>query len=237
MKVGRLTCSFDRGLVRNQARDVGLNTQPTETPSGGPVCGLGTHYRSVEARENAKRWETEERRVRIEFARRFMASPIPGLFVLPERDAGDKLLRSLDVDPNVKIRCVPYDLDPGTDLPTAEVEEWASRIRNQLEAAPLGRGKEAGKQGLEVLDNLAACPVLSKETAQVIRDLVNQARLGQVDRIDFKRRISEINLGVVVGEQEIVVPPRKVNVEIPEEIPAETAPASETNSSLAETSV
>lgn len=206
MIVGRLTISYDRGVARNAASDVNLDAEPTTTPDGGIVRGLGTHYRSQEARDNAMAWSAAERKVRLEFSRSFMSSPLPGVYVLPDRDAGRLLLQSLEIPLAVQARVSVYDLSPDGDLPPAEVAEWVERIRRQLDDLPLGRGKETSAAGLKAMESLIACPVLSEDTRNALSGLIAETRLASVERVEFKRRLADIPLTVSIAP---VIAPRR----------------------------
>ena len=83
------------------------------------------------------------------------------------------------------------------------------RLRNQLGKVPLGRGKSATAEGLDVLDKLAACPVLAEETAKGLRELIAATRLDRVDRVEFKRRLAEMPLDVAIGPHRPPSQPRR----------------------------
>ncbi|KKK89076.1 hypothetical protein LCGC14_2736740 [marine sediment metagenome] len=95
MIVARLHISYDRGTARNNAPDLGLDSVPEKTSDGtGLVRGLGSHYRSEEARTEAKRLAKEEARVRTEFRRSFMAA------AMAARKAGAESARLSGLAPN-----------------------------------------------------------------------------------------------------------------------------------------
>ena len=213
MIVGRLCISYDRGLKRNKAEDVGLTVAPEKTTDGGVVRGLGTHFKSEEDMERVKECEKVEYQIRKSVKERFLTSPLPGLFVLPSRNAGATLLNQLSWELQEEIRrlqieCrfVVYTLSTTDDVPSAEIREWEDRIKKQLKVAPLGRAKEAKAEGLQILRRLANCPILSTETRENLISMIEDARLGVTDRIEFKRQIEEVEITVDVGS---VVEPRR----------------------------
>lgn len=220
MIVGRFGVKYDRGKEKNEAEDLGLDTEPAETPDGGLVCGLGTHYRDAETVEAVKRCVSEERRIRVAIKRTFVASPIPGVYVLPTRYAGQQLLDSLNVSSEVQARCAVYDLTPGAQLPDEEIAEWCKRIRMQLDKAPLGNKKEIDAKGFEVLEKLIACPVLKDSTAQELSQLIAAAKCNSVSKVDFKRRLAEVKIDVEIGP---VAAPRRVAAAAPIEVPQANA--------------
>lgn len=194
MIVGRLHVSFDRGVRRNSAPDLGLEEAPTTTEDGGLVRGLGSHFRSEEARDNAKRLGKEEARIREAFRRTFVASPIPGIYVLPERGAGRQALVELNVDPAVAAGVTEYELALTEAMPPVEIMEWADRVQRQLADVPLGKSKAAGSEGLVTLATLAKCPVLDDETREEILSLIADAKLEAITRVELKREIEFLDV-------------------------------------------
>ncbi len=208
MIIGRLCISFDRGVGKNIPPDIGLERAPTYTQNGGIVRGLGTHYRSEAARELAKERSNEEARVRAAFRRDFVASPIPGTYILPSKGAGQRLLYDLGVREDLDVRVAEYVLEPTEELPPAEVMEWAGRVEQQLQSIPFGRGKEVGADGLRILERLAACPALGKETAVRLRGLINATKLEAIDRVELRRRLADFTVEV----EAVPVAPRRAPV-------------------------
>jgi len=236
MIVAKLTVGFDRGAVRNTKEDIvriddaapnnvtgNIVSEGGRTADGGIIRGLGTHYVSEEARATAERCEAEERRIRSAFNRTFVAAPIPGVYLLPDRHSGATLLASLAPSSEVAVRCAVYDLSPHGTLPPAEIAEWTERVKKQLAAVPLGRAENAAAEGLDILDRLAACPVLAEETRLKLRELIAGARIEKIQRVDFKRRLGEIKLDVVViGAPQAA--PRRGRVAKPAATPSSTQP-------------
>ena len=219
MIVGRLCITYPRGLKRNKADDVGLDYQPTTTKDGGVVRGLGTHFESEEDMARVKECEKFEYQIRSTVKENFLPSPIPGMFILPDPDAGERVINSVlraigwEIQSlEMSVRMVTYDLGIIEALPSAEVDDWRTRIKRQLELAPLGRAKSAKATGLDILDNLADCPILAQDTRDKIKSLIAEARIDQIDRLEFKRAIAELSVDVDVGP---VAEPRRVEVSPP----------------------
>jgi len=196
--VGRLHVSFDRGTRGNKASDLGLETRPTRTEAGGLVRGLGTHYRSEEARAAATVFAKEEARIRNEFRMSFVSSPLLGVYILPERGAGRALLETLNVDPAVGACVSEYELGVSESLPPVEIAEWAARVKRQITDVPLGKAKYAdeGSEGLVTLEKLAECPVLDDETSEALLRLIAAAKLRSISRVELKRAIADIDVQV-----------------------------------------
>lgn len=208
MIVARISMSFDRGVERNRPEDVGLPVEPAETPTGGKICGLGTHFTSQEAEAFAKVCQIEEGRVNRLISREFVRSPIPGLYVLPDRNAGRRFLEKIEPLAAVNARCVVYDLTPGESLPQAELDEWKKRIQAQFTTAPLGRGQGAAQEGLEIIERLAACPLLDRTTRDKVLSLVAQAKIEQIDRVEFRRQIAELDVQIDTSQTGSISPAR-----------------------------
>ena len=194
MIVGRLHVSFDRGVKTNRAPDLGLEERPVETQDGGLVRGLGTHFRDEAARDLAKRLGKEEARIREAFRRRFLASPIPGIYVFDREGAGKALLDSLNVEPEVSAAVAEYELSLSNELPPVEIIEWANRVKRQLLDVPLGKASDQGAEGLATLKGLAECPVLDDETRQELVRLIAITKLGAISRVELKREIEFVEI-------------------------------------------
>lgn len=206
MIVGRLHVSFDRGTKTNKATDLGLQAAPAKTEDGGLVRGLGTHFRDQEAYDNAKRLSREEVRIRDAFRRRFLASSIPGIYVIPQRGAGRELLDGLKIPPEIQAHVSEYELALTDELPPVEVKEWADRVKRQITDVPLGKKKTPEVEGLSTLTTLAECPVLDEDTREEIMSLIADAKLEAITRVELKRELA--NLDVKLSGQSIK--PRRV---------------------------
>ena len=200
MIVARLHISYDRGTARNNAPDLGLDSVPEKTSDGtGLVRGLGSHYRSEEARNEATRFAKEEARIRTEFRRSFMAAPMDGYYILPEADAGRELLASLDVDPGVTVGCSEWVIETsGEERPPEELIEWGDKVKRQIADVPLGRSKVPDAGGLKLLERLASCPVLDDSTRDEIMSLIKDAKIEAITRVELKRelKILDVKVGI-----------------------------------------
>ena len=214
MIVGRLHVSFDRGTKTNQAPDLGLDERPVETADGGLVRGLGTHFRDEGARDTAKRLGKEEGRVREAFRRRFLSSPIPGIYILPESGAGNALLGSLGIDPGVSALVAEYELSLSNEMPPIVIMEWADRVKRQLLDVPLGKASDQGAEGLATLKGLADCPALDESTRDELKKLIAITKLGAISRVELKREIEfvEIKLAAPLTPRRAVKVAEKLDV-------------------------
>ena len=219
MIVGRLHVSFDRGTKTNRANDLGLEARPSRTEDGGLVRGLGTHFRDEQAYENAKAMSREEVRIRDAFRRRFLSSPIPGIYVITEKGAGQELLDSLEIPTAIAAHVSEYELALTDDLPPIEILEWVDRVKRQILDVQLGKKEEPAAEGLKTLAGLAGCPVLDKETREYLLGLIADAKLKAITRIEVKRCLEFMDVKLA-GQ----VTPRRVQVGAPVEVEGNTSP-------------
>jgi hypothetical protein len=195
--IGHLSISYDRGIARNKPKDVGLSDMPKETDDGGIVRGLGSHWRSEAERDVVKERNGEEQRIRNAFSRAFVRAPFEGTFVQGAKGEGQRFLARLDppVRSDVEVRVAEYVIGVVSQAPQ-DVREWSNRVTRQLKAVPLGRAKQVADDALEILDRLAACPVIDESSRNALRGLIEDARLNLVDRVDFKRRLAKVQVEV-----------------------------------------
>ena len=204
MIVGKLSISFDRGVKQNSKEDLALAEEIRKTTDGGVVRGYGTHFRSEEAKEFADKCTKEEKRLRKTFAQHFAKAPIPGLFVTPDKAAARRLLNELSVDPDVSATLQFFDMGPNEPMTPIEIQDWAKKIEGQIKEAPVGRESEVAKEGLDTIERLASCPLLNSKTAENLRELVRMARITQITRVEFRRKLSAIP--VSIGDEPAVAP-------------------------------
>ena len=62
-------------------------------------------------------------------------------------------------------------------------------------------------EGIDALEELSKCPVLAPATREAIGTLIAQAKVGQINRIDFKRSIELLDVSM---DQGTLVPRRPV---------------------------
>ncbi len=196
MIVGRLSVSFDRGVSTNKAPDLGLEQAPDRTEDGKLVRGLGTHYRSDEAKATAKELAKQEGQIREAFRRAFLSSSIPGFYVLPESGAGRELLSKLTFDARINAHVSEYQIALNDRLPPVEITEWASRVKRQLTDVPLGKSTDPAAEGLVTLESLAMCPALDDETSETLLGLIADAKLQAITRVELRREIKAMKVGV-----------------------------------------
>lgn len=215
MIVAKISISYDRGIARNHAGDlVGANgngeapAQPApailgrgeKTADGKVIRGIGSHFKSETVAERVRICDAVAKSIYQSFRERFVASPVDGLYVLPERGAGKAFIQSLaalvDNVGLVNARVQEYDLTTDDDLESREVLAWSRKIQNQLAGVQLGRKKEIDENGLDALLALSKCPVLQEGTAKKIRNAVAAVRAQKIDRIELKRRIDNLTVEI-----------------------------------------
>lgn len=200
MIVARLSISYDRGTRRNSASDLGIDSK-TKTEKGGLIRGLGSHFRSEEAKKLANECSKEEQRIRKAFEGAFMASPLPGIFMVNKSGDARALLATLTIRPDMDARVTEFDLSPREALPEADLSAWAERVDKQLKRVSLGKKKAASDEGLAKLEELSACPILADDTRESIRALLAEAKLQTMARVDIKRKLADIDVRIQVGDQ------------------------------------
>lgn len=205
--IGHLSISYDRGITRNKPEDLGLDVQPDESPDGGVIRGLGSKWRSEDARMQTKRFGDEERRIVLAARQTFVRAPFKGTYVLPEKGAGKRWLAQLDPPPmaGVQVSLSEYVLGVVSQTP-AEVREWSERVTNQLRRIPLGREKTVSAEAITVLSRLADCPVISDESRSALLALIADAKLDKVERVEFKRKLAKLPISIATSES---VTPRR----------------------------
>jgi hypothetical protein len=198
MIICRLCISFDRGTARNKRDDLGSTVvKGSVTVDGKVIRGLGSHFRSEEARQLNKERCAEEQRIRNAFRRTFVSAPIPGHYILPESGAGKRFLASLEPRQDIEARVAQYDLQvSGEDMPPGEIRDWANRVQEQIVKMPTGRGKVVNADKLEALNVLASAPILAEESREALKALIKGARLQTIDRLTFKRQIEDIKIDI-----------------------------------------
>ena len=227
MIIARLCISFDRGMACNRPSDLKAEAYRGKVTDDGKVIrGLGTHFRSVEAREKARELSAKEQNIRNAFKRRFVAAPIPGCVILPESGAGKALLAKLDIPEEMRVGISEFKLDvAGDGLGSYEVREWADRIKSQLEVAPLGRGrgKYVKDENLDMLDGIADCPALAPETRAKLKELISGARLKQIEKSEVRRALENLEIEI---DPTMIQPDRSIDTISIDSVEVETGEVS-----------
>lgn len=226
MRIAKLTISYDRGLERNDEKDLfysaslgedvaktAINAKGATTADGKIIRGLGTHFKSQRDQELVKKRDQIASQIRQAFRERFVATSIDGVYVLTESGAGKDFVSELPGmllnemhENDVKLRVQEFDLVT-EDLDAGELRAWSERIKNQLASVQLGRKKELDEDGLNALVTLSQAPIISAATGRRIRELVEALRERKIDRIEIKRQIAQMDVEI---EEGAVLAPRRL---------------------------
>ncbi len=208
MLIAKLTISYDRGVSLNKPDDLVAENDGTKasaalvagrghkTADGKVLRGLGSHFRSEAEAELVKQRDFAAREIYNAFRKTFLASPVEGLYFVPNKGEAKAFIAKLDVRSDMRVRVSEFELTAPSDLEQAEMAEWGKRIKNQLSSISLGRSKEADAAGLDALVSLASCPMLQKATGDRIRELVSMVRDGRLERVEIKRHLEKLNVSV-----------------------------------------
>ena len=215
MLIAKLTISYDRGVEYNRpkdlldglkkAEDVEVKQRGETTKDGKIIRGIGTHFKSKEALELYKLRGREASRIRGEFRKRFLMSPLDGVYIIPSPGIGRRFIHDLKYRNDMSVTVTEFNLESTTSLDDAQLSEWAARVKNQFKNISLGRTPEADEDGLRALDALSKCPCLSKATGTRIRELVAMVREHKLTRIEVRRALEKMPVEI---EQEPLAPHR-----------------------------
>lgn len=206
MKIARVSISFDRGIQRNDPKDIGLEKIPDNVGKGKRVRGLGTHWRSEEDQQRAVRCEKEEARIRRSFKSSFACAGIDGFFIIGTSGDADRLLARLDHSKEIEVKIQEFDLTAPGGVSPAEFEAWSERIQEQIRQVPLGRGKQVDEEGIAALESLALCPILSLETSKKLRDLASRARGNVMPRLEVRRNLETVTVKLDAPDLKVLRP-------------------------------
>lgn len=205
MLIAKLTIGYDRGLALNDETDLknealalpgSILTRGATTKDGKIIRGLGTHYRSDADMILVKQRDADANRIRAEFRKRFLATPIDGLYVVPKAGVARAFINGTAYRSDLTVRVTEFELASPQGLDSGELTEWANRIKKQLSSVSLGRTKEADEDGLRALETLASCPVLKSETGTRIKELVAQLRNEKITRVELKRNLQTLDVQI-----------------------------------------
>jgi hypothetical protein len=196
MLIAKLRISLrDANIQYNRSSELGTDkARGTVLEDGKVIRGLGTHFANKESQERYDRLTKESNVIRDKFNRQFVRSPIEGVFIIAEKGEAKKYVEGLTINPELDIMVTEFEIGAPDSLDETEMREWSKRVKAQLTRVPLGRGDKLDDDGLKALETLAGCPVISKETADSIRRMVAEVRVGQMDKVDFKRGIELLNV-------------------------------------------
>lgn len=199
MLIAKLTVSKkDTAILYNSQLDIKAERSKGEVLEDGSIVrGYGTRWKSKEAKEKFDRLTAEENRIRSMFNRTFMRAPLfDAAYIIKEKGEAEAFIAPLiDENPELDIMCQEMDLvSLGLGLSEKAMLDWVDRIKKQLLAVPLGRGKEVDEEGLQALTALATCPEIGADAQERILQMIGELRVGKMDRSDLRRSISLMDI-------------------------------------------
>ena len=200
MLIAKLRISIkEAGIAYNSSSELGTDkTRGTTLEDGKVIRGLGTHFASKEAKERYDKLVSDSNAIRDKFNRRFLRTPIESTFVISRKgEAKEFVTQDLCANPDIEVMVFEFELGTANgELDDREMQDWSRRVKEQLKRVPLGRGQDTDDEGLAALETLASCPVLSKETAERIRVMVGEVKVGKMNRTELKRGISLLDVAM-----------------------------------------
>lgn len=169
----------------------------TVLEDGKVVRGLGTHFENIAMMERYNKLTKESNAVRESFNRQFLRTPIEGTFIIANKGEAKRFVEEQQINPELDVSVIEFELGATNEgLDEAEMREWGKRVKAQLARVPLGRGEKLDDDGIKALETLIGCPMLSRETANSIASMIAQLKVGQMDKIDFRRSLEmlEVNM-------------------------------------------
>lgn len=208
MLIAKLRVSIkDAGIVYNNKEDLETDkARGTVLKDGGVLRGLGTHFKSPEAKERYDKLVAEANKIRVEFGQRFLRASIESLFIISKLGEGKEFAKKFQGNPDIEVYVSEMDFGFLESVDERDMKDWSARVKEQLKRVPLGRGEDADAEGLAALETLASCPVLAKDTADRIRLMVSEVRVGKMNRTDLKRGISLLDVEL---DQSVTLSPRR----------------------------
>ncbi len=199
--LAKISFKWDRGTRKNTAHDLGLSDNPEETSDGGLIKSLGTHYRSEDARERAKEAQSEAARHRNAIRAQFAAGPLDSTYLLSYPGEAQDFVDTLETE-LVEIRVSEFEMKVHVLAP-ADHQEWSSRIKEQLEKVPLGKGSQPSERGLDSLKALAQCPSLESDTQEELLQAIEDAREALISRSELKDRIADMAVRILHPDTQV----------------------------------
>lgn len=208
MLIAKLRISLrDAAIQYNRADELGTDkTRGTVLQDGKVIRGLGTHFLNKAAQERFDKLTSESNAIREKFNRRFLKSPIDGVYVIGNKGDAKEFVKALTFDGGLEVWVTEFELgNTNGGLDSTEMNAWAGKVKTQLEKIPLGRGKKEtiDPEGIAALEALSKCPVLSAETAAAISALAVQAKANQCDRVELKRSIELLTVTMDQGSLDL----------------------------------
>ena len=107
-----------------------------------------------------------------------------------------KYAQKFQGNPDIEVIVTEFELGAQESMDEREMKDWSTRVKEQFKRIPLGRGEQADENGLSALETLAGCPVLSEATADKVRSLVAEVRVGKMNRTELKRGIALLDVSL-----------------------------------------
>lgn len=207
------------GIKYNTAAEIGTDKgRGTVLPTGEVLRGLGTHYASVADKERYDALVSASNKLRHDLMERFVRFPFfPSTFILSEIGEAEKFVQDYRVannlDASVEVEILEGQFtELGDGLSDKRIAEWEADIKKKVEGVQLGRMKgQINSSALDCFEKLAACPALDDATASAIRLLVGEFRLGKIQKEDFQRSITLMDVKV----RKTVLSPDSVKRSVP----------------------
>jgi len=212
MLIAKLRISLTDVAIRyNKKEELGIEAgRGTVLQDGKIVRGLGTHFENQAAKERFDMLTSESNKIREKFSRRFLRSPLEGVFVINHRGEAREFVKGIPHDSGLDVSVTEFELGGlGNGLDEEEMRDWAEKVKTQLGRIPLGRAKNASVDGISALEELAKCPVLSAQTKEAVATLVTQAKANQIDRPELMRSLEILDVQM---DQGILSPERHVEI-------------------------
>ena len=133
MLIAKLRVSvLDSGISYNSKEDLDTTkSRGTVLEDGKVVRGLGTSFRSKDAKDRYDRLVSKSNKIRDKFNQRFLRTPIQSTFVISTRGEAKNWAEQLNEDPEIDITVFEFELDglvragldPAFDVPLCDLRE------------------------------------------------------------------------------------------------------------------
>lgn len=206
MRIAKITVGQEStGIKYNRSDELKTEVRRGQVLENGHVIrGLGTSFLSKEAEENYKIREKACNEIRANFGRKFLRSPLEGCYIVNKKGDAEAWAKSLEIPTGCYVDVTEYDLGREENMDERAVRRWSEAVSNQISRVPLGRGKDIKESGLRDIEALVDCPIISEESRNRILRMINELRVGTVDRQTFRRNIE--TLEVTVSQDQLLTP-------------------------------